>query len=144
MQALDLTPQRSHYTFLMHILYIRSRHILLCLFDITIVRGAECHALSTPLFPEGEESGLRDLSYNGGEMLFVAWRGGLTVSVRTVAAINHRLTLGKQKHSFNWLTVMPWENIKGIIHCSVTGIVQKNYLFSSYIAVLLGESIDRW
>lgn len=48
---------------------------------ITIVRDAEGHALSAPLLPEGDQSGLRDLSDDGGQMLLVApivaWRRGL-------------------------------------------------------------------
>lgn len=111
----DLRPQRNNHTFLMHLLYIPLICSLLCLFYITVVREAECHALSTSLFPEGEEPGLRNLSHDGGEMLLAVWRGGLTVSVRTVTAINHKLTLGKQKRSFNWLetlTVMRWGNVE--------------------------------
>lgn len=92
-----LRLQRSHRTSLMHILYIPLICILLCLFHITVVREAECHALSTPLFPEGDEPGLRDLSHDGGQMLLVAWRGGFTVSVRAVTAINQGLTLEETK-----------------------------------------------
>lgn len=70
-------------------------------FCITIVSDAEGHALSTPLLPEGHESGLRDLSDDGGQVILaaavVAWRSGLGVSVSTVTASDHRLTLEEIK-----------------------------------------------
>lgn len=77
-------------------------HTFICY--ITIVRDAEGHALSAPLLPEGDQSGLRDLSDNGGQMLLVApivaWRRGLGVSICTITAGDHRLTLGERKCSF--------------------------------------------
>lgn len=131
----------------MHILYIPLICILLCLFHITVVREAECHALSTPLFPEGDEPGLRDLSHDGGQMLLVAWRGGFTVSVRAVTAINQGLTLEETK-TLSQLKVDVDGNTKtehaSKIYCCVIGIVQKNQTLNSYISILLGESVDRW
>lgn len=51
--------------------------------------------MSTPLLPEGGEFGLRDLSDDGGQVFVVvlAWRRGLGVSIATIAASYHRLTL---------------------------------------------------
>lgn len=88
--------QNSYKTFsLLH-------HAFICY--ITIVRDAEGHALSAPLLPEGDQSGLRDLSDDGGQMLLVApivaWRRGLGVSVCTITAGHDRLTLEETKCSF--------------------------------------------
>lgn len=78
---------------------------LLC-FYITVVREAEGHALPTPLLPEGYESGLRDLSDDGRQMLLVAavvaWRGGLGVSICTITAINHGLTLKETRNALSF------------------------------------------
>lgn len=132
----------------MHILYIPLICILLCLFHITVVRKAECHALSTPLFPEGDEPGLRDLSHDGGQMLLVAWRGGFTVSVRAVTAINQGLTLEETKTLSQLKGDVDGnakiEHASKIYCCVVIGIVQKNQTLNSYISILLGESVDRW
>ncbi len=73
-------------------------------FFITIIRDAS-HALSAPLLPEGDESGLRDLSHNGGQMFLavatVPWRRGLWVSISTITASDHRLTLEETQVLFS-------------------------------------------
>lgn len=66
-------------------------------FCITIVRDGEGHALSTPLLPEGHESGLRNLSDDRGQVFLavasVPWRRALGVSSSTITAPDHGLTL---------------------------------------------------
>lgn len=120
--------QNSYKTFsLLH-------HAFICY--ITIVRDAEGHALSAPLLPEGDQSGLRDLSDDGGQMLLVApivaWRRGLGVSVCTITAGHDRLTLEETKCSF-------FHFLGG------NNKPRKNEnKFISYISILLAESIDRW
>lgn len=62
---------------------------------INIVRDAEGHALSTPLLPEGDESGLRDLPDDGRQVLLVAAAVARRrcLGVSAVTAADHRLTL---------------------------------------------------
>lgn len=81
-------------------------------------------------------------------MLLVAWRGGLTVCVRAVTAINHGLALEGRKTLLQLMGDVD-SNAKtqhgSIIYCSaVLGVAQKNYRLNSYISILLGESVDRW
>lgn len=81
-------------------------HKLGCVhFYITIFRGSRSHALSTPLLPEGDESGLRDLSDDGGKVFLVvailAQRRGLGVPITTVTASDYRLTLEETGGQFS-------------------------------------------
>lgn len=75
-------------------------------FCITIVRDVEGHALSTPLLPKGHESGLGDLSNNGGQVLLVVVaivdrRRSFRVSISTITATDHRLTLKDIEEKFS-------------------------------------------
>lgn len=63
---------------------------------VTGIRGGECHALSTPFLPEGEEPGLRDFSDNGGQVFLVstvALRRGLGLRASAVTAPGGGFTL---------------------------------------------------
>lgn len=70
----------------------------------TIVIGAEWHALSALPLPQGDESGLWDLSHDGGQVLFavakLGWRKGLGVSA--ITASKHRLALGEKEVQVSW------------------------------------------
>lgn len=80
-------------------------HTVLFFSRFTIIRDAEGHALSTPLLPEGHESGLRHLSDDGRQMVLaaiVAWRRGLWLSITTITASDHRLTLEGKQVEFSW------------------------------------------
>lgn len=65
----------------------------------TCITIAKDLTLSTPLLPEGDEPGLRDLPDDGGQMfpvvVAVAWRRGLGVPISTVAALSRGFTLGR-------------------------------------------------
>lgn len=64
---------------------------------ITIVRVAKDLTLSAPPLPKRDESGLRNLSDYGGQVLLVvavvAWRRGLGVSISILTALSRGLTL---------------------------------------------------
>ena len=69
-------------------------------FRITIVSDAEGLALFTPPLPEGHESGLGNLSHDGGQMILPAAvearKRNLGHFTSTITASHHSLTLEKK------------------------------------------------